>query len=137
MVTFEKEIELLSKVFNTDNQEWEMRTVPKIADFKELDRSDKSQHKLHFSIIRLFEAAKIDEADIVDGEDVSAEIDSDQLYDLTVKSIKILCVPDPEFTVGDKAEFLNDSGALLKFGLWFLKEKLAPFFSVLMLNSPR
>ena len=56
-------------------------------------------------------------------------ISSDALYDLTVKSINTLLLIDEKFTSQDKTEFLSDSAAILRFGLWMLSEKLMPFFS--------
>lgn len=128
MEQFKKEISFLSKVFDaskvTDiNNGWEEGTVTKVATFKELSRTDKAQHKLHFKIVAIFEhfGAKDEGADM--------KIDSDGVYDLTVKAINTLLIADPDFTVQDKAEFLNDSAAIFGFGFWLLGEKIAPFFS--------
>ena len=121
MDTFEKEITFLSKSFV--NGEWALVEVSKTATFKELSRVDRDQHKLHFMLIKLFQGAAVEE-----GESQDISIDSDSLYDLTVKAIRKLIVINSEFTEQDKTEFLNDSGAILDFSLWALKEKFTPFF---------
>jgi|SRR4051812_32595103 hypothetical protein len=127
MEQFNREISFISKIFDADKvtdtcNGWIEGVVTKTATFKELSRTDKLQHKLHFKIIAIFEHFGVKE-----GEDV--KIDSDGVYDLTVKAINTLLIPDPEFTVQDKAEFLNDSAAIFDFGFWLLGNKIAPFFS--------
>lgn len=123
MNQFTQSISFLSKVFNEDNNQWEEKPIIKTATFKDLIRTDKSQHKLHFKIISIFEHFGVKE----DGPEM--KIDSDGIYDLTVKAVNTLLVTDESFTVQDKAEFLNDSAALFEFGLWLLGAKIAPFFS--------
>jgi hypothetical protein len=127
MEQFNREISFISKIFDADKvtdtcNGWIEGVVTKTATFKELSRTDKLQHKLHFKIIAIFEHFGVKE-----GEDV--KIDSDGVYDLTVKAINTLLIPDPAFTVQDKAEFLNDSAAIFDFGFWLLGNKIAPFFS--------
>ena len=121
METYEKEITFLSKQFIEN--EWAMIEVSKIATFKELSRVARDQHKLHFMLTSLFNK--------VEDEDEGFKIDSDSLYDLTVKAIKTLLILNGDFTESDKAEFLNDSGAILNFALWAVKAKFTPFFSTL------
>jgi len=123
METFEKEITFLSK--QLVNLEWSLVEVSKVATFKELSRVDRNQHKLHFMLISLF-TSKAEE-----GEENKMSIDSDSLYDLTTKAIRTLLVLNDSFTETDKAEFLNDSGAILSFGIWALPEKFTPFLSSL------
>lgn len=123
METFEKEITFLSK--QLVNTEWDLIEISKVATFKELSRVDRSQHKLHFMLISLF-TSKSEE-----GDENKMAIDSDSLYDLTTKAIKTLLVINETFTETDKAEFLNDSGAILSFGIWALPGKFTPFFSSL------
>jgi hypothetical protein len=129
---FEKEISFLSKTFDqdeisTDTNGWKEIEVSKTASFHELSRTDRRQHKLHFMMIALFEANAAE-----NGEEAKMTIDSDKLYDLTSKAVKTLLVIDERFTEGDKTEFLNDSLALLNFGMWLLGEHIRPFFSNLM-----
>jgi hypothetical protein len=124
METFEKEITFLSKQL-VDGTEWALVETSKMATFKELSRVDKNQHKLHFMLISLFSSTQNED------EENKTVIDSDSLYDLTVKAIKMLLVVNNSFNDTDKAEFLNDSGAILNFGLWALKEKFTPFLSML------
>ena len=123
METFEKEITFLSK--QLVNLEWSLVEVSKVATFKELSRVDRNQHKLHFMLTSLFTASS------GEGEETKIQIDSDSLYDLTTKAIRTLLVLNDTFTETDKAEFLNDSGAILNFGIWAYKEKFTPFFSSL------
>ena len=135
MDVFEKEITFLSREFEIDSNnpddkgKWVEKAVKKIATFKELSRTDKDQHKLHFMLVGIMTNAP------KDGEDeTKMNIDSDALYDLTVKAIKLLLKIDERFTAQDKAEFLADSGAIFNFSMWLLGEKITPFFSNLMSN---
>ena len=121
--TFQKEIEFLTKTYVQDSDSWEPLPITKTATFKELSAIDKTQHKLHFKILSL--------TDILGKEEATdkVSIDTDVLYDLTVKTIKTLLVIDDKFTATDKEEFLSDSMALLSFGMWMLTEHTLPFFS--------
>jgi len=127
METFQKDISFLAQTLNGENNEWVLSPVTKTATFKELSRTDRNQHKLHFKIIAIFEAFGVNADDDSDG--TKFKIDSDGVYDLTVKAIKTLLIEDPQFTVQDKTELLNDSGAIFEFGMWLLGEKIVPFFS--------
>lgn len=122
MITFEKELSWVS--YEPQGEEVVEVTRIKIATFKELNRTDKLQHKLHFKLISLFEGLEKSK----DEEDTIG-ISSDGLYDITVKAINILLTPNEVFTEMDKKEFLNDSIALLEFGMWLFQEKFTPFFS--------
>lgn len=126
MNTFEREITFISKVFDSNTNQWVDGEVTKTAIFKELSRTDKLQHKLHFKIISLLEN--------FEGGTEQVKFDTDAVYDLTVKSINTLLIADQTFTVQDKTEFLNDSQAIMKFGLWILGEKIAPFFQTYNLS---
>jgi len=127
--TFKKEITFIDRTFHEDQINngaggWVEEEITKTATFKELCRTDKDQHKLHFKIMSLFSQAE-------PGEDDTKEIiSSDGLYDLTAKTIKILLVPDADFTEQDKTLFLNDSAAIMNFGLWMMKEKYQFFFQM-------
>jgi hypothetical protein len=124
MSTYIKELKFITAVFDEKTEAVIEKEVIKTANFKELSRLDKTQHKLHFKLISLFEGLEksMDEQD-------SIGISSDGLYDITVKAVKILLVTDSEFTENDKNDFLNDSISLLQFGMWLFKEKFTPFFS--------
>ena len=124
METYEKEIIFLSN--QLVNGEWAMVEISKTATFKELSRVARDQHKLHFMLTTLFAGSSKDGGEV--------KIDSDSLYDLTVKAIKTLLVINDNFTEGDKTEFLNDSGSILEFALWALHEKFTPFFSTLRMK---
>ncbi len=121
--TFVKEVTYISREVNENNELVDVEVTKEVT-FKELSRTDQSQHKLHFKLISLFEGLEKegDEADKVG-------ISTDTLYDITVKAINILVVPNSNFTDVNKKEFLHDSIALLNFGMWLFKEKFAPFFS--------
>jgi hypothetical protein len=122
--TFEKEITWVSWEVDAEKNETVETPRTKIATFNELSRTDKTQHKLHFKLLSLFEGLEREK-----GEADSVGISSDGLYDITVKAINILLVPNTVFTEMDRKEFLNDSIALLEFGMWLFKEKFSPFFS--------
>ena len=53
---------------------------------------------------------------------------------ITVKAIEDLLTENESFTKADKEGFLNDSMALLPFGIWLIKEKFTPFFSNFKVN---
>lgn len=127
---FKKEVSFLSKVLN-DQQVFVEEIITKTATFKELSRTDKDQHKLHFMLVSIYKS----------NGDEEIKLDSDQVYDITVKFIKSCLICDKtensiataaQFTEQDKIEFLNDGGALINFGLWLLNEKIAPFFTQLI-----
>lgn len=133
MSTFPKKITYMSSVL--DGHHMVKKEVTKVATFKELDRLDKNQHKLHFMILSLYQNRVKDEGEIDDPSVSKIKLDSGALYDLTVKSIRtlILCAEKQNeemdaFVETDKAEFLNDSVAILNFGLWFLENHISPFF---------
>lgn len=134
MEVFKQEISFISQVFvpgeDGNGGEWKEEQVKKVATFKELSRTDKLQHKLHFALIGIMTNSPKKE----DGAEGETEINPDALYDLTVKAIKTLLLIDEDFKAVDKTEFLADSGAIFKFALWFLGEKITPFFSQLMTN---
>lgn len=136
MEQFQRHITFIQKVFYADKVSdtcdgWLEEPVTKFATFKELSRTDKSQHKLHFSIVGIFEHFGAKE-----GEEI--KIDSDGLYDLTIKAIKTLLITDKsDFTDADKTEFMNDSGAIFDFGMWLLGNKIAPFFSTFNKTSKK
>jgi hypothetical protein len=122
--TFEQEITFMSKDMDPDTKQWIETPVTKTATFKELSRTDKTQHKLHFMLMSIIES------DEESGDKL--HIDSDKLYDITTKFIKTLLVINENFTEQNKGEFLSDSGALLSFGLKILGDKITPFFVKLM-----
>lgn len=122
--TYEREISFLAKVFNTEKNEWLEEMTTKRASFQELSRTDKSQHKLHFKIMSLTLGKKVDP----DADPLKINFDTDGIYDITVACIKKLLIVNDTFTVQNKEEFLNDSGAIFTFGMWLLKEKIVPFF---------
>lgn len=138
METFQKEVKFISQIL--EGGHLVKKEVTKVATFKELDRTDEKQHTLHFKILSLYQnrVSTDDDEDEVDYSDptkkIPVKLDSDALYDLTVKCIKTLSivdetrVDDTSFIISDKKEFLKDSIAILNFGLWFLSEHITPFF---------
>jgi hypothetical protein len=142
MKTYQKEISWVSPELN-ETQDGTIEVVKtKTATFKELSRLDKTQHKLHFKIISMFEGMQDDQKEslrnastaeekqeVLNDSDIS--INSDGLYDITVKAINQLLLTDKEFTEMDKKELLQDSIALLNLGLWLFSTQFAPFFQKL------
>lgn len=94
----------------------------KTATFKELSRTDKDQRTFQFMLMSVFKSKG-------EGE---VQIDHSMLCDITEKGVDILLITDAVFTEIDKVNFLNDNGAIISFGLWLLKEKITPFFSLLI-----
>lgn len=127
---FDRVITFFSKTF--DGSSHVKATVQKTATFQELDTTVKPQHRLHFLMSSIFKPGNTPAEGLKPGEKVNAKLDPDVLYDLTVKAIQVLLVDTPGFGAQDKEEFLADSGALMDFGLWFLNEKVFPFFPQLM-----
>lgn len=131
MKTFEKEINWVTWEFDADKNETVETPHTKTATFNELNRTDKRQHELHFMLVDLFEGtAKANgEADID-----SIGLNPKGLLKITVKAIEDLLTENESFTKADKEGFLNDSMALLPFGIWLIKEKFTPFFSNFKVN---
>jgi hypothetical protein len=127
-MTFEKELKWVGYEYDTDKKDSVEVTRTKVATFKELNRTDKLQHKLHFKIISMFEGGG------KDAKENEVGLNSDVLYDITVKSVNTLVELNEEFTQRDKEEFLQDSMALLTFGLWLFGNHFAPFFQKLTLD---
>jgi hypothetical protein len=119
MGTFSTEVSFLSQILV--GEKFEEQVVKKTATFKEWSRTDKDQHKLHFMLVSIFKT---------NGNKMV--VDSDQLYDITVKAVEVMLVPDASFNEQDRTEFLNDGGGLIQFGMWYMANKIAPFFSELM-----
>jgi hypothetical protein len=127
MKTFEKEIEFITWEYSDEAKTTIEKSVVKTATFAELNRTDARQHKLHFKIISLFQSQNANDP-------ASVELDSDALYDITCKSVDVLLTINEAFTEADKKDFLNDSIALLQFGIWLFKEKMTPFFGSLKVS---
>lgn len=126
MSTFTKEISFINPAFfdkdiKPAGQHVEKEET-KTATFKELSRTDKDQRKFQFMLMSVFKA---------DGND-SIRVDHDVLCDIAEKAIDVLLVIDAKFTEIDKVNFLNDNGAVINFGTWFLWNKISPFFSLLI-----
>lgn len=126
MQTFQKEISFISPT--SFNQElnggmgsFEEKEITKTATFKELSRTDRDQHELHFMIMAAFEETK--------GKKV--KYDSSQVLAMTDSFIESCLIINDDITTADKTQFLNDSIAKLQFGLWLLQEKFSPFFAQL------
>lgn len=136
METFSKEVTFLAPTYDQVAHDagtigqWTKEPMTKVATFKELDQCDRDQHKFHFKVISFFSKSAADTDE--DGEDEEKEsvgaFDSDGVYDIATKFIKKFLVPSPEFSLADREMFLSDSGALLEFSLWLVKEKMTPFF---------
>jgi hypothetical protein len=130
-LTYQKEISFISPTFFDPEKGqmggFEEKEITKTATFKELSRTDREQHELHFMIMAAFEETK--------GKKV--KYDSSQVLQMTDIYIETCMLvndgtnPTIDITASDKLQFLNDSIAKLNFGLWLLNEKFAPFFSQL------
>lgn len=129
---FDREIAFVSKGFDGTNHTRDI--IKKTATFRDLDVTEKVQHKLHFKITSIFKSRPLNEVEVVlqPGEIRQAKVDDEVLYELTLKAVQILWVETQSFSARDKEEFLSDSGAILSFGTWFLTEKVLPFFPQLM-----
>ena len=125
--TFNKEISFISLSFDEANNIWIEKPIIKTATFNELSRRDRKQHKLHFAIVSLFSKSMGE-----DGAEKKVNLDSDEIYDITVRAVKDLLIVSDQFTATDKNELLSDSGALVEFGFWLITEKIIPFFQILM-----
>lgn len=134
MKTFTKELTWMT--YEPGEKPGDVKEVfkTKIATFKELNRTDKTQHKLHFKIMSILQGSKEENSEENKEEKGEININTDVLYDITAKSVKQLLVCDNDFTEMDKNELLNDSIALLEFGGWLLGEKFTPFFVQLKMN---
>lgn len=126
MSTFTKEISFINPAFFDKDIKpagaHVEKEVTKTATFKELSRTDKDQRKFQFMLMSVFKSKG-------EGE---FQIDHDVLCDITEKAVEVLLVIDQSFTEVDKTQFLNDNGAIINFGIWFLGNKITPFFSLLM-----
>lgn len=131
------EVSYLEKAMDDTRTSWVYKPCKKVATFKELSRTDHDQHKLAMLItktIRKFPRIPVlDEngaqRDGTNGTKMfSFELDDEANYDLTVRYIREMLVPTTAFGEQEKAEFLNDSGALYTFGSWLVGEKILPFF---------
>lgn len=124
MSTFTKEVSFINPAFfdNTLTPPSHVeKEETKTATFKELSRTDRDQHDLHFMIMAAFEATS--------GKKV--KYDSSQILKMTDEYIETSLIVNDCFTSTDKLQFLNDSIAKLQFGMWLLNEKFAPFFAQL------
>src|SRR5258708_3842620 len=133
--TFEKEVSFASQVL--EDGQLVRKRVKKTATFKKLDPSDKSQHKLHSSLLTLYVNRRKDDDDTEDGV---ISLDSSALFDITTKAIKVLLIPDKYdstnpgnqiFTDTDKAELLNDSIGIIQLSMYLIKDHFTPFFLLL------
>lgn len=149
---FLHEVVFASKIWDAALDNFTYVQVKKTVAFKELCTTDEKQHRLHFKISAML-IAKMkedgDDPDKVDMEKVGklfGKIDSDELYDITVrffKDMSVICdkVAEgqvqqyPPFSAMDRNEFVQDSGAILKFGLWLIGAKILPFFPTLLVVS--
>ena len=133
MNTYTKEITFVTKVLG-DNDKWEKQKVTKTATFKELDDTDKSQHRLHFQLLAIFQSFDTGKGS-QGSEKTKAKIDPEGLYDITVLAVNTLLVFSEQFSEADKNELLNSSSAIMQLAFWLLAEKLTPFFQEFSLNS--
>jgi hypothetical protein len=145
MKTFIKNISWAT--FEYDEATKGTKEVEKTAEvtFKALNRFDKSQHKLHFKILSMFEGMGDDKKEALNSasselereeivKDSGLGVNTDSLCDITGKAINMLVICDDKFTENDKKELLQDSLALISVGLWLFGNHFAPFFQKLVLT---
>lgn len=129
--TFKIDVGFQSLEFDETAGKMLPKQISKTLTFEELDRANKKQHKLHFMLMSL--PKEIGET--------SFQVDTDTLYDLTVKFIEVALLVDTAdtpadkkvgFTETEKKELLQDSFGLLQLGLKLSAEKFTPFFFQLM-----
>lgn len=131
MKTFQHDIAFLQKSFDASKVNEESAghietLVTKTATFKELSRTDREQHELHFAIIDFYAGTNTTK------KKTKVRLDIRDALPLVEDCIETLLIPTNDFTAEDKEEFLSDSGALFTFAMWMLKEKLSLFFGILM-----
>ncbi len=131
MKTFQHEITFLQKSFDATQVQSEnaghIETLAtKTATFKELSRTDRDQHALHFAIIDFYAGGS------TSGKKKQVKFKTQDALPLVEDFIEAMLIVDNNFTATDKEEFLNDSGALFSFAMWLLKEKVSLFFGILM-----
>lgn len=125
--TFVKEITFINPAFyDEETQAHTSKEVTVSATFKDLSRTDRTQHDLHFMIMAAFEETKGN----------SVKYDSSQLLKMIDEFVETAMLtkdgdPNTAATNTDKLQFLNDSIGKLKFGFWLMKEKFSPFFAQL------
>jgi hypothetical protein len=129
--TFVKQVKFLSHSF--DGEKPVDVILTKDATFKELNRTDKSQHDLHFDIVGLLVKNKVSDDDDDESNKVLS-LDMAKVGALVKKAIKTTALTDNNFTETDKKEFLQDFGALLPFSNWYMQEKVLPFFQSLSMT---
>lgn len=121
--TFQKDISFINPAFFDEaTKDHIEKEVTKTATFNELSRTNKDQRKFQFMLMSVFKSKG-------EGE---LQIDHDMLCDITEKAIEVLLIIDENFTETDKIQFVNDNGAIISFGMWLLREKINPFFSLLI-----
>jgi hypothetical protein len=136
MKTFTKEItfldrELLVNEHDSSKTSWVSVPVTKTATFEELTDDNPNHHLLQFHIMSVFSSGGGSDDDTKKGQ---IKIDPEGMLSLVKLAIKTLLVPTAEFTEQDKTRFLATGSALMQFGMWFMGEKLAPFFAQSSLN---
>lgn len=138
---FDREISYLHYDLNETRTQWGHFPIKKVATFKELSRVDRSQAKLSMAVASAFR--KFPRVPVFDetgkqktGEDgkllFTMSFDEEIIYDITSRFISDMTVLNSVFGEQERAELLNDAGAVLMFGWWLLEEKLLPFFQHLL-----
>lgn len=126
---FQHDITWLRKEYDHEAETpgtWKHTPVTMPVTFMELDQTDRDQHLYHFDVMAFFGGKKKKPG--ADEDVLNPVFDAQGVYDLTAKYVKKFTVLSETFTAGDREEILNDSGALLNFGLWLVEEKIVPFF---------
>lgn len=136
---FNKVVKYLEKALNDTRTQWTEKPVEHTATFKELSRVDPTQHKFAMAVnrsMRKFPRIPVMENGMQkkneQGEEVfSIDIDDEIMYDLTARFVREMTVLSADFGEQQRAEFLNDAGAIYELGWWLMAEKIIPFFLAL------
>ena len=118
---FKHEISFISKTLKGEPPEWKDEVIKKEATFKEFSRTDQTQRELCWLIMEIFHTEK-----------EKTTIDKKIAAELADKFVEQMFIPSDIFTEENRKEMLCDNGAMIKFGLWLVHEKVLPFFLKLM-----
>lgn len=125
--TFQHEVKYLEvqPIFKegADVPEYSEVVIEKLLTFKELNQLDREQHDLHFLIMAYYSGGTVK----TKGKRALV-VDPEFARDMTNAFLNDMLILDKEFTATDKEIMMNDSGCLIKLGMYLIPEKVLPFF---------
>ena len=134
--TFQQELNYVEMGFNDPQDPSSVGLVPvkKTATFKELSRTDKSQHHLAMYMTKKFRAFSkpTGEFDNEGKEIYKFSLEDEETYDMTVRFVETNLVPTADFDAKDAKEFLNDVVGISELGTALFQDKFLPFFAILL-----